>query len=420
MRVGIDARVVPGSYGGVEQFVIGLAHGLGGLADEDDEYLFLVNPGHADWLDPYLGANSRIVVAARDPEPASRLSSARSRLAGRYPVVRQVARRVPSARRGPVRLPTSDGMLETAGAQLIHFPMQSGFLTELPSIYQPWDLQHRHMPEFFSPATIAWREATYRAFCRQASLVITAAEWHARDVAEAYGIPTERERVVPVPPPMPAYPSLSDDDVADVRDTLGLPQDFLFFPAHTWPHKNHIGLVRAVAAARDAHGLRISVVCTGTMTTHYRAIAREIRRMRVASQFRFLGFVSPRELRAIYRSSRGLFFPSLFEGWGIPVAEAFHLGVAVACSRVTSLPELAGRAALLFDPHDGQAVTAALIRFWNDDALRKTLVERGRVVARDLNWETTSRAYRECYRLVLDDGMGPIDQISRPLGTVPE
>ena len=170
LRVCIDARLAGGMSGGVEQVVIGLATGLSKLTDADEEYFFLVHPDEEGWIKPYLGGNSRIL---------------RSKL--EYPGqggLVPTAKRAVSERVGFVRRRTavvhSDGAIERAGIDVVHFPMQEAFVTEVPSIYQPHDLQHLHLPELFSPAERERREIVYRTHCERASLVAMMTSWGKR------------------------------------------------------------------------------------------------------------------------------------------------------------------------------------------------------------------------------------------------
>jgi glycosyltransferase involved in cell wall biosynthesis len=400
--IGIDARLVSGTYGGVEQFVIGLASGLGTLADSGDEYLFLVYRGHTDWLAPFLGDNARMVEALEDAPIQNRLQAMRSAVAERAPVLRRSVRWLSSRSPQRISVPRSDGALERAGAQLIHFPLQNAFLTDLPSIYQPWDLQHRHLPGFFSPATIAWRDATYMAFCNQASLVIATSEWHRDDFQRAYGVPRDRMVVIPVPPPLQAYRAASEAELAEASQRLSLPQRFLYYPAQTWPHKNHSRLIRAIAFARDEYGTSIQVVCSGRLTSHYASIKRVARQFGVTDQLTFVGYVEPSDVQALYRLSVGLVFPSLFEGWGIPIVEAFWAGIPVVCSDIPSLPTFVRFAALQFDPTDTAEMGRSMMRIWTDRGLRADLAARGGQCVAGMSWHTTAGWYRETYRDILD------------------
>ena len=139
---------------------------------------------------------------------------------------------------------------------------------------------------------------------------------------------------------------------------------------------------------------------------------RRVGELGLAGQVAFTGFLGPSELKAVYRMARLVVFPSRFEGFGMPVVEAFRLGVPVACSNATSLPEVAGDAALLFDPGDPDAVAAAIRRLWTDEALRAELVGRGRERVRQFSWDEVARRCRALYRMV---GLRPLDEADRAL-----
>ena len=149
MRVCVNARLVSGSSGGVESVVLGLAHGLSQLADDADEYLFLVYDDSYEWLAGELRNSCRPVRLG--PAPVTPSWRARDWIASRAPVVRDArnAMRARAARRRPP-VPASDGTVESLKAHVVHFPFQSGFLTTIPTIYQPHDLQHLHLPENFT------------------------------------------------------------------------------------------------------------------------------------------------------------------------------------------------------------------------------------------------------------------------------
>lgn len=401
LRVCVDARLAGGgSLGGVEQFVIGLADGLSKLADGGaEEYRFLAYADNDEWLRPYVSGACRLMHGA-----AATRSTGAARALARLPRVRSAARRLlapllRSARTtSRLPLPRSDGTVERAGFDLVHFPTQSAFLTDVPSIYHPWDLQHLHLPEYFTPEQIRKREAEYRAFCAQARMVSVASRWQKEDLVRQYGLPDEKVRVVPAAPVVAAYPVPTADDLEAARRKFALPPRFVFYPAQTWPHKNHARLLEALAALRDREGLAVPLVSSGKKNDFYAEIERRARELNLEGQVHFLGFVSPLELQALYRLCRAVVFPTLFEGFGMPLVEAFEAGAPVACSNVTSLPEQAGDAALLFDPRDTEALAAAVRAVWTDDALARTLVTRGRERVRAFTWERTARTFRAHYR----------------------
>jgi glycosyltransferase involved in cell wall biosynthesis len=397
LRVAIDARRLgAGVAGGVEQIMIGLAHGLSSLDDGNEEYLFLTSPSDPEWILPYLSGPCRLLPSAGANDPPKW----RSRLANVAPL--NAVWEVASPLLGPrtIPIPRSDGTIERAGIDVIHFPQQGAFLTRVPSLYQPHDLQHLHLPQHFSRRTRLAREVSYRAFCAQAAAVVMMTHWGRRDLIHAYGLPDDQVCVVPGASVLSAYPAPSTEDVLRIRREHGLPATYALFPAQTFPHKNHLVLLDALAVARDRHGVRIPLVATGHQNSFFASIAKRADALALRDQVFFVGFVAPRNLRALYRSARCLVFPSVFEGWGLPVVEAFAEGVPVACADATSLPEVADGAALLFPPYDASVMADIIVRLWTDDAIRTELVDKGCARIASLTWERTARIFRAHYRRI--------------------
>jgi len=171
--------------------------------------------------------NSRIIhgtAATRQPKWSGALRNFPGAKA-----VRNVLRPIISQRLATsLPLPRSDGFVEQSGFDLIHFPTQSAFLTSVPSIYQPWDLQHLHLPQYFTPEVIRSRENSYRAYCAQASMVAVTSKWQKRDVMEKYGLTAEKVQVVPGAPVISAYPVPTEYDLRDARAKFALPKAFIF------------------------------------------------------------------------------------------------------------------------------------------------------------------------------------------------
>jgi glycosyltransferase involved in cell wall biosynthesis len=301
--------------------------------------------------------------------------------------------------------------VERLRADVVHFTIQTGvFATDIPSIYQPHDLQHLHLPEFFTTREIEERELRYRAGCEQAAIVAVMSKWGRQDIIDNYDVDPDRVKIVPWAPILHAYPEPTAADLARVRKERDLPHAFILYPATTWPHKNHVVLFEAMAALKHLRGPRIELVCTGTQNENYPVLEKAMRKLGILDRVRFTGFLAPIELRAIYRLATALVFPSLFEGWGMPVVEAFSEGLPVACSNVTMLPALVGDAGFIFSPRDVGSVAGALDRIWRDDVLRQVLVNRGRARARDFTWEKTARLLRGHYRRLAGHSLSPDDR----------
>ena len=398
LHVLIDARLAPGSHGGVETVVHGLAEGLGGLNDGDELYTFVVTASQSESFAQRLGPATRLLVAAPPPQwPRLGVST---RLASRFSVraaerLRAVGWRLRrGARRAMPSIALPDADLDLTGVDVVHFPFQRGFRTDIPTVFQPHDLQHIHLPFFFTADERAKRDATYRALIDQAEMVVVGSRWVAGDLIQRWRVSPTRVRVVPLAPltrltagPLPS----------------GLPAEFAFYPAATWPHKNHARLIQALAQLHDA-GLVVPLVCSGQLTAEAEDLRSLAMRLGIQEHIHFLGFVPDDVLGALYASARLVVVPTLFEAGSFPVWESFQAGTPVVCSAVTSLPEQAGGAALLFDPEDVEAIATAIRTGWTDEAIRVQLRTAGRQRVSELSWIDTAERFRAVYRLIAGRG----------------
>ena len=397
MRVCVDARLVSGENGGVEQFTIGLASGLAQLQGEDEEYIFLAYKDSVEWLRPYLGDRSHLLFDGSAPRPPGWKQRAR-RFA---PFARTAWHTWPLlATLGRAKIPESSRVIERAGIDVMHFAKQSGFLTRIPSIYHPHDLQYVHLPEYFTPRDRRALDVAYRTLCAQAEIVSVASHWVKRDVVTQYGLEKDKVKVIPLAAPLSAYPEPSQAELRRTSLDLLLPDAFLFYPAQTWPHKNHIELIRALGLLRHRYGLVLPLVCSGQRTRYFGEIESFAARSGVADQITFLGFVAPSTVHCLYKLCRAVVIPTKFEAGSFPMMEAFTVGAAVACSNVTSLPEQAGDAALIFDPTDHVQMAEAIRRIWADPRLRETLAARGKKRQQALQWSNTAKRFRAHYRRI--------------------
>jgi glycosyltransferase involved in cell wall biosynthesis len=279
-----------------------------------------------------------------------------------------------------VHVPVSDGYIESQHFDVVHFPTQMAYLTDVPSIYQPWDLQHLHCPQFFSDGEFMLRERYYRTFCDRASYVCVQAEWTKQDVISHYGLPPEKIVVIGWGSVFDAYKTPSVEATQVTKQKFNLPEQFFFYPAVTWPHKNHEAIFRAVHLLRSEHGVTPHVYFTGSSTPHRAVLDKLARDLGIFEQMHFLGFLTPEELQVVFSAATAMVFPSKFEGFGLPILEAFHAGLPVISSSASTLPEVAGDAAVYFDP-DSPAELAALMKtILNTPAVREGLIRKGTVV----------------------------------------
>jgi glycosyltransferase involved in cell wall biosynthesis len=176
-------------------------------------------------------------------------------------------------------------------------------------------------------------------------------------------------------------------DSTKVLTKYGLKQDeFLLFPGNTWPHKNHRTLFLALRTLREDYGLEPLLVCTGAPKDAQADLQDQIQHLGLGNQIRFLGYCPKPDMPALYESAAALVFPSVFEGFGLPLVEAMWCECPIACSNLTSLPEIADDAALFFDPYSPEEMALSISRLLTDSQLRKELIARGSSRASTFSW----------------------------------
>lgn len=404
-RICIDARLDPGFSGGIEQVVTGLARGLSSLPDGDEQYYFLAYPSAAEWLAPHMTGSCQLLYCRRSLQQTLRRT-----IASRFPPLRTLLEKIGSlALESAISLPQSTGTIELAGIDLMHFTFQAAFLTDVPSIYHPHDLQHIHLPEYFSDYERRGRTLVYKQFCDQARMVAVSSSWVRQDLEEHLGITRDKISVVPLAPPTESGTDAAPSDIESIRCKFDLPDSFAFYPAQTWPHKNHLGLIEAAAIIRERYDIRIPLVFSGRKGEFYPHLKTRVTELGLNGQVKFLGFVTQNDLQSLYRLCRCVIIPTKFEAASFPLWEAFLAMAPAACSNVTSLPRQAGDAALIFDPNDVGQIASCLHRLWTDAELRRELAKCGRDNVSRFTWHKTALVFRAHYRQILGLKLTPQD-----------
>src|SRR5262245_29439255 len=248
----------------------------------------------------------------------------------------------------------------------------------VPSVITVHDLQHEFHPEFFAPAELRHRRRYLPNSCARADHVIAVSDFTRETVIERLGVPPGRVTTIWEAAGRDVDWSGAAARAAEVRRRHALPARYAFYPANPWPHKNHVRLLEALALCR-ARGIGdLGLVLTGELPAGVDGLDVHVSRLGLAGVVRTLGYVPRQDLPALYAGALCLVHPSLFEGFGIPLVEAMQVGCPILAARGTALPEVAGDAALFFDPRDGEAIARALALVAGDAARAADLARRAR------------------------------------------
>jgi glycosyltransferase involved in cell wall biosynthesis len=369
MRIAFDARKL-------HDFGIGtyIRNVLGGLArlDTETEYIVLCRPEDVEALNE-LGANFRATAETARP----------------YSVGEQVS------------IPLS---LARERAHLVHEPHYVlPVATHCRSVVTIHDCIHLMFPEYL-PGRLAYvyARASMWSAVKKADRILTVSEASKRDILHFFDVAPEKVNVI--------YNAIDErflgppdqERMELVRQRYQLDHPFVLYVGNIKPHKNIERLMDAFAHVR-ADGLdELRLVIIGDELSKYPPLRQAVHRHRLEKYVRFFGFQPYDTLAAFYRLARAFVFPSLYEGFGLPPLEAMACGTPVITSDVSSLPEVAGGAALLVDPRDRLSIADAIYRAVTDDTLRNDLIAKGLTRARQFSWHESVKQIHRIYFEVLD------------------
>lgn len=267
-----------------------------------------------------------------------------------------------------------------------------------PIVVTVHDLIHLQFPQYFSVLQRAYAQWMFTRVKRHARAIITVSERTKSDLMRQFAIPAEKLWVI-YHGVSARYFNADESEAIAMRAKYNLPETYLLFVGNLKPHKNIGGLISAWAKMADS--LRPPLVMVGTGREEYLNLAQQEKIRGRENEILFLGEIVDAEMPALYRGARAYVQPSWYEGFGFPPLEAMASGIPVAVSNRGALPEVVGDAALIFDPADQEQFVGTLESIVADEALRKTLREKGLQRALLFSWETAAQQTYKVYCHIL-------------------
>lgn len=257
------------------------------------------------------------------------------------------------------------------------------------------DLSWMQYPKFFSKKMLLWHKLTKpEALMERASTILTPSHATAHRIQETWGISPQKIQPVHhgIEPEFSARMLASDHGV---RSQLKLPKRFVLFVGTHEPRKNLLATIRAIKQYREQTRDNLHFVMVGNWGWKSHTLRRRLWQKDVRSWVHHLGYISQEQLPAVYRSAQATIFPSIYEGFGMPVLESIACGTPVITSHTSSMPEVGGDAAIYVDPYNIQDIRDALKGLLGSTQLQQHLKEKSVEQAKKFSWETAAKFTHE-------------------------
>lgn len=270
-------------------------------------------------------------------------------------------------------------LLRDLNADLLFCPFTAPFFFDpaVPTVSVVYDLQHLYYPQFFEPAEIDERNKNFDWACAASSTIVCISDYVRGTVLEKSALPEERVKTIPILLPRRLAPPSIEARERVLAAFHLTPRRFLLYPANFWAHKNHELLLTAFGMHRASHpDSDLKLVLTGSLGPRRDEVMDATCAMGLSHAIVFPGYLTAEDFSPLMHECKALIFPSLFEGFGMPLLEAMAAGRPILCGNRTSLPEVAGDAALFFDPAKPVQIVNAIDRIERDFELEKELIDK--------------------------------------------
>jgi len=290
--------------------------------------------------------------------------------------------------------------------QLVHgLAYATPIVSSATSVVTVHDLSFLRYPQAFRPSNRFYLSRITALSCRRAHCVIAVSQATANELQRLLRVPRHKIEVI-YNGVDPRYHPLPRDEVAQRRQQEGWPPRFLLSVGTLEPRKNYVHLLKAYALYRRMSASPLPLLIAGGAGWDYDAIFEQMDALDLHSHVRFLGFAPSETLPWLYNAATLFLYPSRYEGFGLPVAEAMACGAPTITSTVSSLPEVAGDAAATVDPNDVELLAQTIAAILNDDERMQAMREAGLRQARRFRWTTTAAQTAALYARVLEASHG--------------
>lgn len=371
MRFCLDARTATEHFPGIGRYVSNLAQAMVAQLANDETLLLIVDRSRpSTWQLPHAQKNVKIIETTISPFSLSQQWHIPKRL-------------------------------KQENADVYHSPYYlMPYLTGLPTAVTIHDLIPQLFPDYFPAKTRRLSSLFKRLAISRATAIVTDSQATRQDVLTKYKLPPTKVTAVPLAADNRFIPQ-SQTEIKRVRQKFNLSEAYILYLGINKPHKNITMLVEAYIQLAEQRKTVPQLVIAGAWDGRYPEAKELAQQSNVNHLIHFPGPIPDKDLPALYSGALFFVFPSLYEGFGLPPIEAMACGTAVVCANSASLVEVAGEAALTFDPNHKQALVSHMRQFLDDADLIKTYEQRSLKQASSFSWQKTAVATLNCYRSII-------------------
>lgn len=363
MRVGIDAHMVGAQETGNETYCQGLVEGLAQIDDHNQYMVYLNSPCAL----PSVNGHGRLQ--------------------------RRMLRSASNAWRLVMGFAQAS---RTDHLDLLHVTYNVPFFTQCPTVVAVHDISYVHFPEFFSKRDLRLLSTYVPYSVKKARQVLTLSESAAEDIERVYRVPRSKISIIPLAARSTYTDIVQPMRVEQVRETYGLDRPYVLAVGNLQPRKN---LPRLIEAFSQLPGSLddLKLVIAGKAQWQQSEVYRRVADLQLQDRVVFTGYLDDHDLALLYNGSLALVYPSLYEGFGLPILEAMACGTPVISSNTSSMPEVAGDAAFMVDPLSTSEIAEAIARVAQSRSLQESLRRKGLKRAAEFSWRKTARLTARVY-----------------------
>lgn len=368
MKIGVFFPDTNPQLGGANSLLKTIQEEIKNANDKENEYFFLYQGSPSDELLKIIDGFSYLNLNYYSVKES---------------YTKRIKNKIKKYLRGSIEVTSQfDIIAEKQNIDLFWFPSPYECKINYPYIFTVWDLGHRQFPYFPEVSRSGWtweyRESCYQNMLFKASYIITGNEEGKKEILTNYSVPANKVRIAQFPVASFCYGK-------EQKPSFDIPEQFFFYPAQFWPHKNHIRILEALVLLREKYNLTPVVFFTGSDKGNKQYIEQKIKDYRLENQIRITGFLEDEELKYLYTHATAMIFASLMGPNNMPPIEATFLNCPVIITDLEGHKEQLGDTALFFNGLDEIELAEKMKCLLDDNSLRESLKNKEKELAKDFD-----------------------------------